>query len=192
MRTVLDHVFGHITGHITVAALLLLGSMASGCNQTTAAVPSSQSTRTALEGPPRVAANDPPVGQKLALTPAAWREKLTPGQFRILREQGTERAFSGRYWEHKGDGVYRCAACKAPLFDSRAKFKSGTGWPSFWTPIQDGRVEVRVDRAHGMIRKEIVCARCGGHLGHVFADGPKPTGDRYCVNSVSLDFSPAK
>lgn len=132
--------------------------------------------------------SSPPVGERLELSDAEWRSRLTAAEFRVLREQGTEPAFSGRFHDHHGHGVYRCAGCGAPLFDSDQKFDSGTGWPSFWRPIEDGRVARETDARHGMVRTEVHCARCGGHLGHVFDDGPEPTGLRYCINSASLDF----
>ena len=119
-----------------------------------------------------------------------WKQELGDLAYRVLREQGTERAFTGEYWDNKKDGVYTCAACGLALFDSDTKFKSGTGWPSFYEPIDETHVEQEVDRSLGMLRSEVHCRRCGGHLGHVFDDGPKPTGLRYCINSVSLDFEP--
>jgi peptide-methionine (R)-S-oxide reductase len=138
------------------------------------------------ERPERFA--DPPVGERLTLTAAEWRQRLSPEEFHVLREEGTERAFSGRFHDHHEHGIYRCAGCGAPLFHSDQKFDSGTGWPSYWRPIERGRVEERADNAFGMTRTEVECARCGGHLGHVFDDGPAPTGLRYCINSASLDF----
>jgi peptide-methionine (R)-S-oxide reductase len=119
-----------------------------------------------------------------------WRRKLTPEQFEILRNKGTEPAFTGRYAFTKDAGVYRCAGCGAELFDASTKYESGTGWPSFWEPISRGAVELHEDRSFGMRRIEVTCARCGGHLGHVFDDGPDPTGERYCMNSASLELEP--
>jgi len=126
---------------------------------------------------------------KVKKTDKEWRETLTPEQYRILREKGTERAFTGKYYEHHGTGVYACAGCGAELFRSDEKFDSGCGWPSFWNPADSDAVVEKEDNSFGMRRIEVLCARCGGHLGHVFPDGPKPTGLRYCINSGALDFT---
>lgn len=133
----------------------------------------------------------PAVGQRVERTDAEWQQRLGDEAFRVLRQQGTEWAFRGRYHDHHVEGIYRCAACGAPLFSSADKFDSGTGWPSFTRPIADGRIAETRDLSHGMERVEVHCAACDGHQGHKFPDGPRPTGLRYCINSVSLVHEPA-
>ena len=130
------------------------------------------------------------MSEKLEKSDQQWRAELTDEQYHVCREHGTERAFTGAYWDTKTSGVYRCAACGEPLFTSQTKFDSGTGWPSFWQPMNDRAVEEETDASHGMVRTEVHCRRCGSHLGHVFPDGPNPTGLRYCINSVSLQLDP--
>jgi peptide-methionine (R)-S-oxide reductase len=119
-----------------------------------------------------------------------WRKRLSPEQYHVLREGGTERAFTGVLWDNHDEGMYRCAACGEELFDSGTKFESGSGWPSFTEPAAKGHVTIHRDVTHGMVRTEVRCAKCGGHLGHVFPDGPGPDGLRYCINSAALDFQP--
>lgn len=129
--------------------------------------------------------------ERVEKSDAEWREELGSERFEVLRQKGTERAFTGALLHNHDDGTYVCAGCGAPLFDSGTKFDSGSGWPSFWEPATDERVALHEDRAYGMRRTEVTCAACGGHLGHVFDDGPAPTGQRYCINSLSLAFEPA-
>lgn len=141
---------------------------------------------------PRSHANEPvpPVGSRVQRTAEEWRRLLTPEQFYILREAGTEPAFHNAYWDEHRAGTYLCGGCGAPLFTSRDKFESGTGWPSFTRPIEPGRVTEVRDASHGMVRTEVRCSRCEGHLGHVFPDGPAPTHLRYCMNSGAMEFRP--
>jgi peptide-methionine (R)-S-oxide reductase len=129
-----------------------------------------------------------PKREKIHKTDAEWRELLTPEQFHVMRQKGTERAFTGALVDNHADGVYNCGACNAPLFTSDKKFESGSGWPSFWLPVSSDAIVAVEDNSHGMRRVEVECATCGAHLGHVFPDGPRPTGLRYCINSASLAF----
>jgi peptide-methionine (R)-S-oxide reductase len=126
------------------------------------------------------------MNEKIEKTEEEWRKELTPQQYHVLREKGTERPFTGEYADTHDDGMYRCAGCGNPLFNSETKYESGSGWPSFYEPIAKDGVETKTDRKFGMTRTEVLCAKCGGHLGHVFPDGPKPTGLRYCMNSAAL------
>lgn len=165
---------------ITVCLLLSLGLLA--CKQTRQVDQANQAKQTNTTST-QVSEMDTPIKK----TDAEWKSELTAEEYRVLRKKGTERSFTGEYWDHKGQGIYVCAGCQTPLFDSETKYKSGTGWPSFYDMV-DNNVTEEVDRTLGMERREVLCANCGGHLGHVFADGPRPTGQRYCINSVSLDF----
>lgn len=141
-------------------------------------------------GPSPAQTTEPAREYPIKLSDQEWRSKLTPQQYHVLRQKGTERAFTGKYADHHENGDYLCAGCGEPLFASKHKFESGTGWPSFYSPYNETCVAREVDNSYGWRRIEVVCANCGGHLGHVFEDGPKPTGLRYCINSASLQFRP--
>jgi peptide-methionine (R)-S-oxide reductase len=132
------------------------------------------------------------MSEKVTKTEQEWKEKLSPEQYQVTRQCGTERAFTGKYWNTKDKGTYNCICCGEPLFTSDTKFDSGTGWPSFFEPVEEGAVATITDKSHGMVRTEARCAKCDAHLGHVFDDSPTPTGLRYCMNSASLDLKPAE
>jgi peptide-methionine (R)-S-oxide reductase len=130
--------------------------------------------------------------EKITKTEGEWKQQLSPEQYHVARKAGTEPAFTGKYWKTKDKGTYNCVCCGAPLFSSETKFDSGTGWPSFFQPVEPGAIAEHTDSSHGMVRTEARCARCDAHLGHVFPDGPRPTGLRYCMNSASLDLKPTE
>lgn len=168
----------------TILPLLALGMSLAGCVN-----------KGDPSAPPRAATNDKEartasktMTDECARTDEEWKKILTPEQYQVLRGQGTERAFTGKYWDNKKNGIYVCAGCAHPLFDSTTKFDSGSGWPSFYKPLEGGHVATKSDSTLGMVRTEVLCSQCGGHLGHQFPDGPQPTGQRYCINSAALKF----
>ena len=166
-----------MNGKTILAALIFFNLAAASCNSQRKPLAEDNHAKSSINMTNKVVKSD-----------AEWKAELSPEQYNVLREKGTEMAFTGKYWNNKENGIYVCAACGQPLFSSETKFRFGTGWPSFFKPIDENAVETTLDKSLGMPRTEVLCSRCGGHLGHVFPDGPKPTGLRYCLNSVSLDF----
>jgi peptide-methionine (R)-S-oxide reductase len=178
---------------VTIAIALVAGLAGLQGPADASPTPSKTVSKTTKASPaPRMAAADKNIVRKIVKSDQEWKKELSSEQYRVLRKKGTETAFTGKYWNNHDKGTYLCAACGLELFSSDTKFDSGTGWPSFWQPIAKQNVTEITDQTLGMVRTEVECARCGGHLGHVFDDGPKPTGLRYCMNSASLTFKPAK
>ncbi len=170
---------------IPIAILMLLFI---GCTSKTQNLANQTQSSTQVTQTPQFKIGENLVLSRLELDEGAWKEELNEMEYYVLREKGTERAFTGEYWDNKEDGIYVCNGCNLPLYSSETKFKSGTGWPSYYAPIEENRIATSTDYDIGYARTEILCARCDGHLGHVFDDGPPPTGKRHCVNSVSLRF----
>ena len=180
------------TGQIAVLIGLVLTAAAWGCSKRAGGEEAASRPERTIEQTGEQAKENGQVGDKIVKTDEEWRKVLTEEQYRVTRECGTEPPFTGKYYHFKGEGTYLCVACGNELFSSSTKYDSGSGWPSFWAPVADEKISERADKSHGMARVEVRCSRCGAHLGHVFEDGPRPTGLRYCINSAALGFAPAK